>query len=442
MRTRYLFGIFRAVTWPQENIEPTAWGVEAGGGSKYPLQVRIRVEQQGVLRLPEERVRTLLEYRGSFNRFDLRLSKVQADGLAQLFVRMGEPRGLGMVGGGGSCAAHGGASSTGAARSPAERTERRERNGLIFVCDPSTEEECLSRRLLGLPKSQSTLLSKLRDTSLLFLFNVRSRQLLGVLQPEGPAGLDLEPAAWGGGRFPVQVRFTPAQPSGQLLMLPESVLGDVLRYRSPSTRFDLLLRGKPLDRLVALFAHHGVPYAGAAGSSSGARGAGGSGASQSAWQAAAPQTPPLPTTQPPPLYGSAAEATPPGVSASELGGGGGGGGGGGAVAAGLLAAGMSPPSPDSHATAAGAGVQSQPPPASYAAHAAQQPAPAPAPATSSATATASAPTSAPPAEAAGAALAPPLDQMLGQLSLQSPQQPPPPPPNTEPQQQPPPPPPQ
>merc|ERR1719199_1221025 len=145
------------------------------------------------------------------------------------------------------------------------RSDRRERNGLIFVCDQSTEEECLSRRLLGLPKSQSTLLSKLRETSLLFLFNVKTRQLIGVLHPDGPAGLDLEPAAWGGGRFPVQVRFTPAQPSGQLLVLQETLLGDVLRYRAPagegtpSTRFDLLLRGKPLDRLVALFANHGLP---------------------------------------------------------------------------------------------------------------------------------------------------------------------------------------
>ena len=41
---------------------------------------------------------------------------------------------------------------------------------------------------------------------MLFLFNVKTRQLLGVLHPHGPAGLDLEPAAWGGGRFPVHVR--------------------------------------------------------------------------------------------------------------------------------------------------------------------------------------------------------------------------------------------
>jgi hypothetical protein len=41
-----------------------------------------------------------------------------------------------------------------------------------------------------------------------FLFNVRTRQLMGVLQPIGPPGMNLEPAAWGA-RFPVQVRFRP-----------------------------------------------------------------------------------------------------------------------------------------------------------------------------------------------------------------------------------------
>ena len=93
VRTRLLFGVFRAVAWPQENIEPTAWGMDVGGGSKYPLQVRIRVEPtQGVLQLAEEHARSLLEYRGSFNRFDLRVSKAQAESLAQLFFRMGTPR--------------------------------------------------------------------------------------------------------------------------------------------------------------------------------------------------------------------------------------------------------------------------------------------------------------------------------------------------------------
>jgi len=41
--------------------------------------------------------------------------------------------------------------------------------------------------------------------------------------------------------------------------LPEAALADVLRYRNATARFDLLLRAKALDKLVGLFAQHGVP---------------------------------------------------------------------------------------------------------------------------------------------------------------------------------------
>ena len=47
--------------------------------------------------------------------------------------------------------------------------------------------------------------------------------------------------------------------AAQVLSLPESSVSDVLRYRSASTRFDLLLRGQQLERLLAVFAHAGMP---------------------------------------------------------------------------------------------------------------------------------------------------------------------------------------
>jgi hypothetical protein len=44
----------------------------------------------------------------------------------------------------------------------------------IFLCDPRTEEECLSRSLLGLPASQAQVVRGIvPELSLLFLFNVR-----------------------------------------------------------------------------------------------------------------------------------------------------------------------------------------------------------------------------------------------------------------------------
>lgn len=268
VRTRLMSGIFRATSWPQLNLEPEAWGEGSTGGSRYPLQVRVRLETDAVLQVGEDRLRNVLEYRGSHNRFDMHLSKAHAEALALIFSQYGQQRpaiAAGLVGqsatvqrlAGGLARPTGGPSEE--LSSAGASGERQWKNGVIFICDTSTEQECISRRLLGLPKSQMSLLSKLGDSSFLFLFNVRSRHLLGVLQPDGPAGMDLEPSAWGGGRFPVQVRFRPTSPTGQIFSLPEAALGDVLRYRNATARFDLLLRAKALDKLLSLFAQYGVP---------------------------------------------------------------------------------------------------------------------------------------------------------------------------------------
>ena len=87
-----MFGIFRATSWAQHNIDPHAWAEEGATGSRFPLQVRVRLETSTVLVLPEERIRTALEYRGTPNRFDLQLSRESAAALAMLFQQHGEPR--------------------------------------------------------------------------------------------------------------------------------------------------------------------------------------------------------------------------------------------------------------------------------------------------------------------------------------------------------------
>ncbi|KAL1519910.1 hypothetical protein AB1Y20_023399 [Prymnesium parvum] len=46
-------------------------------------------------------------------------------------------------------------------------------DGLIFLCDPQTEEECLQRGLFGTPASQAPLVRQVApEATLLFLFNV------------------------------------------------------------------------------------------------------------------------------------------------------------------------------------------------------------------------------------------------------------------------------
>ena len=266
VRMRQMIGVFRAASWPQQNLDPSAWGRDPGGGSRFPLQVRVCIDSPAVLVLSEERLRHVLDYHGTHNRFDLQLNEEAAANVARLICQHGEPR-----------LAHAGpsrpppaaglhASEGGWAPQAAEWVlamqggDRSRRNGLVFICDPTTENECLSRRLLGLPKSQTSLLSKLGESSLLFLFNVRSRRMLGIFKPNGAAGMEIEPNAFGGGgRFPVQVRFVPIHPSGQVLSVPEAALSEVLRYRNGSTRFDLLLRGRAVDKMVGIFAEQGAP---------------------------------------------------------------------------------------------------------------------------------------------------------------------------------------
>ena len=179
VRVRQMLGVFRATCWPQQNLEPGAWADEASpGASRFPLQVRVRLDTPAVLMLSEDKVRSVLEYRGSPNRFDLQLSKQSAAALAQLFHTMGARAQLASAlalhafgGGGGAAAARadggsgGGGAHTGgdfiaaaAAAAAATATSAR-RNGLVFICDPTTEAECLERRLLGFLKSQATLLS-------------------------------------------------------------------------------------------------------------------------------------------------------------------------------------------------------------------------------------------------------------------------------------------
>ena len=53
--------------------------------------------------------------------------------------------------------------------------------GVVFLCDPRTEDECLQRCLLGLPASQAQIVRTIvPEQSLLFLFNVRPVPCPGV----------------------------------------------------------------------------------------------------------------------------------------------------------------------------------------------------------------------------------------------------------------------
>ena len=83
--------------------------------------------------------------------------------------------------------------------------------GVIFLCDPRTEEECLQRGLFGLPASQTQVLRAVApDVTLLFLFNVRAAPRASC-EREKPAFPRLPPS------FRRALRAARAQPPARRL---------------------------------------------------------------------------------------------------------------------------------------------------------------------------------------------------------------------------------
>ncbi len=74
----------------------------------------------------------------------------------------------------------------------------------LFLCDESSEPECLVRRLVGTTTKNYEWASTIRTGDVILLFNFRNLDLIGPLVAASEADC-FEPAAWQG-KFPVQVR--------------------------------------------------------------------------------------------------------------------------------------------------------------------------------------------------------------------------------------------
>ena len=96
--------------------------------------------------------------------------------------------------------------------------------GFLFLCNKATHDECLERRLFGLPKGHwgdvkqiqpipATGASAPPPPTPLFLLNTTTRTVQGPFVATKPAGLDIVPDAWREVRrpFPAQVRCTALQ---------------------------------------------------------------------------------------------------------------------------------------------------------------------------------------------------------------------------------------
>lgn len=99
----------------------------------------------------------------------------------------------------------------------------------FMVCTSKTEEECIQKGLFGDREWVLQHLRSIQRNHIGFLYNVSRDQLLGVFQAEGPAGLNIDPGAWGGG-FPAQVKVRLV---GDLQRIDDAAakLGEILELR-------------------------------------------------------------------------------------------------------------------------------------------------------------------------------------------------------------------
>lgn len=79
--------------------------------------------------------------------------------------------------------------------------------GAIFMSNSATKRECFSRRLFGLPSSQSHFVMQVKYGMILFLFEYEKRQLHGVFRACSDGAMYIEPDAFrkSGKQFPAQV---------------------------------------------------------------------------------------------------------------------------------------------------------------------------------------------------------------------------------------------
>eukprot|EP00658_Telonema_sp_P-2_P052355 TRINITY_DN4055_c0_g1_i5.p1 TRINITY_DN4055_c0_g1~~TRINITY_DN4055_c0_g1_i5.p1 ORF type:complete len:750 (+),score=217.41 TRINITY_DN4055_c0_g1_i5:102-2351(+) len=110
--------------------------------------------------------------------------------------------------------------------------------GFVFFCTNATHQECLDRRLLGLPDS---VLEQMQDicpmtekpASVLFLMNFETGSLEGVFVAERPAALNIQPEAWKS----VQPRGYPAQVQVRRIKNATTPLGKSDGFRAGQVSF-------------------------------------------------------------------------------------------------------------------------------------------------------------------------------------------------------------
>eukprot|EP00405_Crypthecodinium_cohnii_P014584 CAMPEP_0206449330 /NCGR_PEP_ID=MMETSP0324_2-20121206/18024_1 /ASSEMBLY_ACC=CAM_ASM_000836 /TAXON_ID=2866 /ORGANISM="Crypthecodinium cohnii, Strain Seligo" /LENGTH=703 /DNA_ID=CAMNT_0053918685 /DNA_START=86 /DNA_END=2197 /DNA_ORIENTATION=+ len=93
----------------------------------------------------------------------------------------------------------------------AEEMEVPVENGFVFMCNDATQKKCEKYQLLGSPDSaMKPMLTHVKQdgATILFLFNITSRTLIGPFKAVSEPARDIEPTAFGG-KLNAQVRVKP-----------------------------------------------------------------------------------------------------------------------------------------------------------------------------------------------------------------------------------------
>ncbi|KAH9616777.1 hypothetical protein KSS87_005294 [Heliosperma pusillum] len=127
------------------------------------------------------------------------------------------------------------------------------KDGAIFMANKLTREECLRRKLFGLPSNFTDFVLRIKVGMLLFLYDYQKRKLYGVFEASSNGGLNLVPDAYKSSnlKFPAQVRFTVLW---QCAPLQEDAFRDAIKenYFTPY-KFNFGLSREQVNRLLSLF---------------------------------------------------------------------------------------------------------------------------------------------------------------------------------------------
>lgn len=68
--------------------------------------------------------------------------------------------------------------------------------GYVFFCNSASQEQCLERKLYTCADKEIMPMGKIKRGSVIFLYNVETKRLLGPFTAASESGRDLESGAW------------------------------------------------------------------------------------------------------------------------------------------------------------------------------------------------------------------------------------------------------